>query len=74
MSADRKKSDRTTPRLGGTSASQKTEKANCSAPVDVIDGIPDRSGKARLWKYLALAAVFLAWICFLVFCGIIGKS
>jgi len=62
MSADRKKSD----------ASQKTDKANYSEPVDVIDGVPDRSGNPRLWKYLDLAAVFGAWIGFLVICGIIG--
>ncbi len=62
MSADGKKSD----------ASQKTEKTNYSEPVDIIDDVPDRSGNPRLWKYIALAAVFLAWICFLVLCGIIG--
>ncbi len=48
------------------------EKVKYPEPRDVIDGVPDRSAKARPWKYVALALVFLAWICFLVFCGIIG--
>ncbi len=83
MSADGKKSDRATaavrPRhacrargFALTSASQKTGKANCPEPVDVVNGVPDRSGNPRLWKYLVIAAVFLIWICFLVLCGIIG--
>ncbi len=63
MTTGRKKSD----------ASQKTDKANYPEPVDVIDGVPGRSAKARTWKYLAVAAVFLAWIGFLILCGIIGK-
>ena len=62
MSADRKKSD----------ASSRESKTSIPEPVDVIDGVPDRSGKAHPWKYLAVAAVFLAWIGFLVLCGIIG--
>ena len=63
MSAGRKKSD----------ASQKTDKANYPEPANVIDGVPDRSGNPSAWKYLAVATVFLAWIGFLVICGITGK-
>ncbi|MDY7011087.1 MAG: hypothetical protein SVV80_10105 [Planctomycetota bacterium] len=62
MPADRKKSD----------TSQKADKAKYFEPVDVIDGVPDRSSNPRLWKYLVLAALFGAWIAFLVICGIIG--
>ena len=53
-------------------ASQKTDKAQHLEPVDVIDGVPDRSGAPRPWKYLAAAVVFLAWVGFLIICGIIG--
>ena len=62
MSANTKKSG----------ASHKTDKAQCSEPVDVIDGVPDRSGNSRPWKYIAVAAVFGAWISFLIICGIVG--
>ncbi|MCK4623742.1 MAG: hypothetical protein KAV00_00385 [Phycisphaerae bacterium] len=62
MSTGRKKSD--------TSSGQ--DKTNRPEPVDVIDGVPDRSGDPRPWKYIAVAAVFLAWISFLIICGIIG--
>jgi hypothetical protein len=41
-------------------------------PVDVVDGIPDRSRNPRLWKYLVLAVLFLAWVAFLVFCLVWG--
>lgn len=53
-------------------ASHKTDKAKCLEPVDVIDGVPDRSGNPCSWKYIAVVAVFLAWIGFLIICGIIG--
>jgi len=38
------------------------------APVNVVDGMPDRSERPRLWKYLLLAGVFAAWIGFLIYC------
>jgi len=41
-------------------------------PVDVVDGIPDRSPNPAAWKYVALIALFLAWLCFLVICKIAG--
>jgi len=41
-------------------------------PVDVVDGIPDRSAKPAAWKLLVLVLVFLAWACLLVFCAIAG--
>ena len=41
-------------------------------PVDVADGIPDRTSHPALWKYLVLALIFIAWLCLLVLCGIAG--
>lgn len=41
-------------------------------PVDVIDGVPDRSVSPRPWKYVALAVVLLIWVGLLVLCGVIG--
>ncbi len=42
-------------------------------PVNLIDGIPDRSPHPARWKYLTLLVVFLAWVAFLVFCRIAGS-
>ena len=39
-------------------------------PVDVADGIPDRSATCPLWRYAVLGAVFIAWIVFLVYCQV----
>ena len=41
-------------------------------PVDVADGIPDRSARRAWWKYALLAAVFLGWVAFLVYCQLAG--
>ena len=40
---------------------------------DVVDGIPDRSARSPVWAYLLLAAVFLAWLAFLVYCQFGGR-
>ncbi|MCD6377535.1 MAG: hypothetical protein J7L99_01650 [Planctomycetes bacterium] len=42
-------------------------------PVDVIDGIPDRTSRPSWWKYAILAGIFLAWVGFLIACKIIGS-
>ena len=31
-------------------------------PLDVVDGIADRSANPAVWKYVALAAVLLGWV------------
>ncbi len=36
-------------------------------PVDVVDGIPDRSPRRRMWVFVVLTLVFLAWLTFLIF-------
>ncbi len=36
-------------------------------PVDVVDGIPDRKAKPSPWAYVLIAAVFVAWLAFLVY-------
>lgn len=41
-------------------------------PVNVVDGIPNRSASLRAWKYILLAAVFGAWVGFLLYCRIAG--
>jgi len=41
-------------------------------PVDVVDGIPDRSVRRPLWAYIVLALIFLGWLAFLVTCRIVG--
>lgn len=41
-------------------------------PVDVVEGVPDRSSDPALWKYLALAVIFVAWVCLLLLCLLAG--
>lgn len=42
-------------------------------PVDVVDGIPDRQANPPAWKYVLMAAIFLGWVGFLVYCLIAGR-
>ena len=35
-------------------------------PVDVVDGVPDRSAKPAAWQYLTLAAFFIVWVAVLL--------
>jgi len=42
-------------------------------PIDVVDGIPDRSPNAAWWKYVLLGAIFLGWVAFLVYVRIAGS-
>lgn len=43
-------------------------------PVDVVDGIPDRSGRPAAWKYVFLAGAFVAWVAFLIYCAAAGNT
>ena len=38
----------------------------------MVDGIPDRTTHPALWKYLLAAAVFAAWVAFLIWSRIAG--
>jgi hypothetical protein len=53
--------------------SGKREPAAIPEPRDVVDGIPDRSVSPRLWKYVLLACVFVAWVSFLLICLFVGS-
>ncbi len=46
--------------------SQKEQAATPSQPIDVVDGIADRSSRAAAWKYALLALAFLAWVAVLL--------
>lgn len=50
-----------------------TNPAQSAQPVDVVDGIPDRSARRSAWKYVLLALVFLGWVAFLVYCHLAGN-
>lgn len=41
-------------------------------PVDVVDGIPDRSASRPRWKLLLLAAIFVVWLAFLIWVAFSG--
>ncbi len=42
-------------------------------PVNVIDGIPDRSPQRPIWMYALLGVIFLAWVGFLIYCYLAGN-
>ena len=46
--------------------------SDVSDPVGVVDGIPDRSGSPRLWKYVLLGATFVVWLGLLILSAIVG--
>ena len=56
--------------------SKKRDKKPVEAPepVNVVDGIPDRSTHSGTWAYLIVAAVFVAWVAFLVYCQLAGQA
>jgi len=45
-----------------------TERPSIPQPIDVDDGIPDRSSHRPAWKYLLVALIFLVWLAFLIYC------
>lgn len=54
------------------SAGGSSPPAGAPEPVDVVDGIPDRSARGRAWKLAVLAGVFVAWVAFLIYCALAG--
>ncbi len=43
------------------------------APVNVVDGVPDRSPRRAVWKLLALLGAFVAWLAVLVYVAAAGR-
>ncbi len=43
-------------------------------PVDVVDGLADRQAKPPRWKYILIAAIYVAWIAFLIYCLLAGNG
>ena len=41
-------------------------------PIDVVDGIADRTPAPPRWKRLVLAGVFVAWVAFMLYCQMAG--
>jgi len=72
MSAARNKKKRMSKSSDDQTPS-KHPKVKITKPVDVIDGIPDRTSRSSWWKYAILAGIFLAWVGFLISCKIIGS-
>lgn len=42
-------------------------------PLDVVDGIADRSSTPRKWKYVLLAILFLSWVAVLIYFAAAGN-
>ena len=62
------KTSKSRPKSGPQPQSQ----PNVPQPVDVVDGIADRSGKP-FWPRLAgLLAIFAGWVALLICCKIAG--
>lgn len=40
--------------------------------VQRVDGIPYRDANRPVWKYVAIGAVFVAWVAFLIYCQTAG--
>jgi hypothetical protein len=57
----------------GAGTGDRSDRPKPPEPVDVVDGIPDRSPRPAWWKYAVLAAVLLAWVGFLIACEILGS-
>ena len=59
--------------MSDTTAKRVSRRQAPSEPIDVVDGLPDRSSRPSLWKYLALLLVFLAWVAALIYIDIVGS-
>ena len=70
MNKKRKKDRKDTKDRKDKKPSDRSDAPRPADPVDVADGIPDRSANCPLWRYLVLGAVFVAWIIFMVYCQI----
>ncbi|MCE5328662.1 MAG: hypothetical protein LLG01_19865 [Planctomycetaceae bacterium] len=54
-------------------ATDAAEPKETPPPVDLWKGIPDHAPRWRWWIYAAVAAVFLAWLAFLVYVALAGN-
>jgi hypothetical protein len=61
------------PRTRPTRRDDPPKAPDLPPPVDVVDGIPDRRPTTPRWRYAVIAAVFLAWLGFLVYCAAAGN-
>lgn len=43
-------------------------------PMDVVDGLADREAKPPRWKYILIAAIYMAWVAFLIYCLLAGNG
>jgi hypothetical protein len=59
------------PSAPGRKKSQQPQ-APLLLPVDVVDGIPDRSASRPRWKLALLAMVFVAWLALLIWVALSG--
>ena len=48
------------------STEEKRATQEAPPPVDVVDGIPDRTSRQAVWKYAVLALIFAAWVAVLI--------
>jgi len=42
-------------------------------PVNVVDGVPDRSDRSMMRTLVWIIVIFSAWVAFLVYCRLAGS-
>ncbi len=52
--------------------SDRKETKDLPAPVDTVDGIPDRAINPPRWRFVLLGAIFICWIAFLIYVAAAG--
>lgn len=52
--------------------SKSDRQAASPKPIDVVDGVPDRSARAPVWKYVLIALIGVSWWSFLIYCWFAG--
>jgi len=60
-------------KAGGKETARDKDAPDATDPVDVVDGIADRTHNPRAWKYILLGAVFVLWLAFLIISAIVGS-
>ena len=68
------------PAPGPPQTGRKAPRQDASAPAQgapkarEAEEIPGRSPNRAAWKYVLLAAIFLAWLAFLIYCAVGGNG
>jgi len=62
-----------TGKTGGRRARKKAPTPRLPQPIDVANGIPDRSGRPGRRRLVWILLIFAAWVAFLIYCQVAGS-